>query len=404
MTRCAEHAGVLVAGFAVALGAGLWSAAAGHGCGDDGCSSDAECDDGVFCNGAERCTRIGCRPGLAACDDGLACTLDECSEETRICTNTADDTDGDTFTDADCGGPDCDDRNAAVRPGAAEECNGIDDDCDGIVPEDRDGDGRLDPAVCPSIGDDCDDDDPRRYPGAAEICDGVDNNCSGDIDDERDTDGDTAVDQTCGGDDCDDEDPLVRPGADEQCNGRDDDCDGLTDETFPCRHRETGVTCWTSCGTAGTGRCTGECRRPTGADCNPPDERCGNGIDDDCDTDVDEGCPGADAGCVSRGDERCDNGIDDDCDGSTDEAACRPCPACAPRSFRYCNAGTAWGWGLQMCSDSGLSWGRCVEDAPPPGCSMPGWDQACCTASGGCCASASGASVGLGCAPAPPCD
>ncbi len=30
-------------------------------------------------------------------------------------------------------GEDCDDQNAAVKPGADELCNGVDDDCDGGV-------------------------------------------------------------------------------------------------------------------------------------------------------------------------------------------------------------------------------------------------------------------------------
>ena len=50
------------------------------------CTSDSECDDGVFCNGAEVCTAGRCRAGTpVSCDDGLACTLDVCNEDTQTC-------------------------------------------------------------------------------------------------------------------------------------------------------------------------------------------------------------------------------------------------------------------------------------------------------------------------------
>lgn len=58
------------------------------------------------------------------------------------------DFDGDGYqSNPCCTGPlDCDDTNPQVYPGAAEVCNGVDDDCDGAVDEnaqgtDSDGDG-----------------------------------------------------------------------------------------------------------------------------------------------------------------------------------------------------------------------------------------------------------------------
>ncbi|MAT55510.1 MAG: hypothetical protein CMN32_13620, partial [Saprospirales bacterium] len=103
------------------------------------------------------------------------------------------DLDGDGYTDGithvSCSPPagyvasaqpgDCDDNNAAVNPGAAEACNGLDDNCDGIIPadeQDNDADGYR---VCDG---DCDDTDPAINPGAAEICNGIDDNCNGQID------------------------------------------------------------------------------------------------------------------------------------------------------------------------------------------------------------------------------
>src|SRR5687768_11991096 len=89
------------------------------------CVSDADCDDGLHCNGVERCDdACACRPGTAvACDDGIACTVDGCSEETRACTATGPDADGDEHGDAAClgadgapAGDDCDDADATRHP------------------------------------------------------------------------------------------------------------------------------------------------------------------------------------------------------------------------------------------------------------------------------------------------
>ena len=42
------------------------------------------------------------------------------------------DGDGDGYIDGSCGGPDCDDTNSAIFPGALEACDSIDSDCDGL--------------------------------------------------------------------------------------------------------------------------------------------------------------------------------------------------------------------------------------------------------------------------------
>jgi hypothetical protein len=72
------------------------------------CSSDIECDDLQFCNGAETCnlsTNL-CEFGAPVdCDDSVACTLDSCNEGTDSCDNTPDDVvcdDGNICTNDAC--------------------------------------------------------------------------------------------------------------------------------------------------------------------------------------------------------------------------------------------------------------------------------------------------------------
>lgn len=72
------------------------------------------------------------------------------------------DCDGAHASGGACGGPDCDDRDAAVRPGVPDPVgDGLDQNCDGTDGVDADGDGVL--AVA-SGGTDCDDGDPSVHP------------------------------------------------------------------------------------------------------------------------------------------------------------------------------------------------------------------------------------------------
>ena len=367
------------------------------GCGDDDpnpgdsgsdavvCSSDMACDDGVFCNGEERCDpddrnadADGCVAADSPCLSGQTC--DESQNRCETSCDVNGDADGDGERAPECGGNDCDDSDPARAPGNAEVCddNDVDEDCDPTTFGDRDldSDGLIDAMCCNgrTCGRDCDDSRPGTNPDSPEVCDQRDNDCDGEVDEGLlvprypDLDGDGRGDEAgamamvCPGtarvsetsDDCDESDPTVYTGAAEICDTKDNDCDDSIDEnTFS-------VTWYRDTDGDGFGNAAGgtmiACTQPDGyallpSDCdddvaevNPAAAELCNGRDDDCngladfrlgigDTEDDDRDGSADMACDGGTDCNDDiafsqtgspevcDGLDNDCDGTVDEDA-----------------------------------------------------------------------------------
>lgn len=97
------------------------------------CAVNADCSDGLFCNGVELCVANGCQPGSPpVVDDGSACTVDSCDEVSDIIRHIPIDTDGDGTSDC------LDACPADANKNAPGQCG-----C-GIADTDSDGDGTAD--------------------------------------------------------------------------------------------------------------------------------------------------------------------------------------------------------------------------------------------------------------------
>lgn len=220
-----------------------------------GCSTDADCDDRVYCNGAETCANSVCQTGAPpSCpDDGLFCNgIEVCDEFSQGCGHSGDPCDPGTTCDetADlCVLPSC--GNGTCDEG--ENCNTCSADC-----------------ISGQGGGSCDD----CFKG---VCDGV---CH-------------PVKENSACSDC----------APSWCCG-DGNCEG----------EEDGFNCAIDCGqppACGDSICDpGEDSCSCPADCGSPpttETSCSNGVDDDCDGNVDcddadcEADPICSSTCLDRG-------------------------------------------------------------------------------------------------------
>ncbi|MBM4394664.1 MAG: putative metal-binding motif-containing protein [Deltaproteobacteria bacterium] len=384
----------------------------------------AACDTGkpgVCAAGVEHC-----RGGTLRCEQQTQPSDEACNGKDDDCDGVADDgvlstfrrdKDGDGFGNAAetaqaCAPPpghvadatDCNDSDAAVHPGAAETCDGEDDDCDGVADDgDPDGGAACDtgmPGVCAAGVEHCRGGALRceqQVQAAAEQCNGKDDDCDGAIDNGNPGGGAScntgklgvcaAGVLHCAGGTVQCVQQVYPTG--EQCDGKDNDCNGVVDDGDP----GGGTACDTGllgvCA-AGVRQCSGgglQCRQQVQASA----EQC-NGKDDDCNGAVDNGDPGGGASCntgkpgvcaagvhhcaggsvqcrqqVQPSAEQC-NGKDDDCDGAIDNGNPGGGASCNTGKLGVCAAGTT------QCSGGSIA---CNQNVPSSNEICNGKDDDC---------------------------
>jgi cysteine-rich repeat protein len=267
------------------------------------CDVDADCDDGVYCNGAETCERDGCAPGTSPCGDSQIC-----DEGSASCVP---DGDGDSVADSEDNCPD--DANTDQ---ADADSDGIGDACDNCPGDanadqaDTDGDG---------VGDACEGDrDGDEVPDGDDNCiavanpdqadgdtDGIGDACDNCPDDANAGQADADVDDI--GDVCDDcpNDAENDADGDGVC-GDEDDCPdtlpGATVDEQGCAITPPG--CGDGTQSAGEECDDGNTVNGDGCDRNCTVTGCGNGIvtaGETCDDGNTTSGDGCDSNCQTEG-------------------------------------------------------------------------------------------------------
>jgi hypothetical protein len=283
--------------------------------------------------------------------------------------------------------------DVVAEAGTVELCDGLDNDCDGSIDEDfitlgdncSVGSGQCAASgsyICAGDGSGviC---DVVAAAGTVEVCDGLDNDCDGVIDEGNPEGGGacstgepgicSAGTSVCQGGSLECVQDVTA--SEELCDGLDNDCDGVSDEGNPGGN--------VSCDTGISGVCeAGTTICVSGSllceqDVTASVELC-DGLDNDCDGVIDEGNPEGGGACstgepgicsagisvcqdgslecvqdVTASVEVCD-GLDNDCDGAVDEGNPEGGGACSTGEPGVCSAGTS------VCQDGSL---ECAQDA-----------------------------------------
>ncbi|MHC5110860.1 MAG: M6 family metalloprotease domain-containing protein [Planctomycetota bacterium] len=248
-----------------------------------GCVDNSDCDDGLFCNGAEVCNAGACVAGLAVeCDDGIDCTSDSCNESTDACVSIPnnDACDNGLY----CDGPESCEVGVGCVTGLAPDCN------DGI-------DCTVD--ACDELSDACTNDADHAACDNGLFCDGAESCQAG-------------VGCIAG----------TAPDCNDGIGCTDDACN---EDNDTCTHAPNNAACDNGLFCDGTESCQAGvgCVAGTAPDCND-DIGC---TDDSCDEDNDR-CTNA------PNDAACDNGLF--CDGTE---SCLEDTGCIAGTAPVCNDG-----------------------------------------------------------------